>query len=130
MFISINSDVPKIRRKTDSLLDWLGDWGGLLDSLYFLGDILVSPLSAYMMRSKLAQLLVKVLPSEFKNNGASKKLYVDSHDDPKRQRILSNMIIHFNNIHKVEPSSYLKSYIERYRSSKRYKLLEKSEKKI
>ena len=83
-----------------------------------------------MMRSKLAQLLVKVLPSESKNNGASKKLYVDSHDDPKRQRILSNMIIHFNNIQKVEPSSYLKSYIERYRSFKRYKLLEKSEIKI
>ena len=54
MFVSINPDVPKIRRKTDSLLDWLGDWGGLLDSLYFLAEILVSPLSAYMMRSRLA----------------------------------------------------------------------------
>ena len=63
MDISISSDVPKIRRKTDSLLDWLGDWGGLLDSLHFLADILVSPLTAYMMKSNLAMLLVKILPS-------------------------------------------------------------------
>ena len=64
MSVVVSPDVPKIRRKTDSLLDWLGDWGGLLDSLYFIADILLSPLSAYMMKSKLAQLLVKLLPSE------------------------------------------------------------------
>ena len=64
MSIKLSPDVPKVRRKTDSLLDWLGDWGGLLDSLNFLTDILISPLSAYMMKSKLAQLLVKILPSE------------------------------------------------------------------
>ena len=64
MELNINPDAPKIRRKTDSLLDWLGDWGGLLDGLNFLADILLSPLSAYMMKSKLAQLLVKLLPSE------------------------------------------------------------------
>ena len=68
MTVAIKPDVIKIRRKTDSLLDWLGDWGGLLDSLYFIADILVSPLSAYMMRSKLAKLLVKILPSESKKN--------------------------------------------------------------
>ena len=64
MSVTLSPDVPKIRRKTDSLLDWLGDWGGLLDSLFFLADILVSPLSAFMMKSKLASLLVKFLPSE------------------------------------------------------------------
>ena len=64
MVVAINPDLLKIRRKTDSLLDWLGDWGGLLDSLYFIADILLSPLSAYMMKSKLTQLLVKLLPSE------------------------------------------------------------------
>ena len=64
MGITLNPDVLKIRRKTDSILDWLGDWGGLLDSLHFLADILISPLSAYMMKSKLAQLLVKIIPSK------------------------------------------------------------------
>ena len=68
MTLTVNSDIPKIRRKTDSFLDWLGDWGGLLDSLHFLADILISPLSAYMMKSKLAQLLVKLLPLESSQN--------------------------------------------------------------
>ena len=54
MSLEVSPDVPKVRRKTDSILDWLGDWGGLLDSLYFIADILLSPLSAYMMKSKLA----------------------------------------------------------------------------
>ena len=63
MGITINPDVLKIRRKTDSILDWLGDWGGLMDSLHFLADILISPLAAYMMKSKLAKLLVKIIPS-------------------------------------------------------------------
>ena len=54
MSIKLSPDVPKVRRKTDSLLDWLGDWGGLLDSLHFLADIFISPLSAYLMKSKLA----------------------------------------------------------------------------
>ena len=64
MSVTLSPDVPKIRRKTDSLLDWLGDWGGLLDSLYFIASILVSPFSEYMMKSKLASLLVKFIPSE------------------------------------------------------------------
>ena len=68
MSIALKPDVLKIRRKTDSLLDWLGDWGGLLDSLYFLADILVSPFSAFMMKSKLAKLLVKIVPSESTKN--------------------------------------------------------------
>ena len=68
MDVELNPDVPKIKRKTDSLLDWLGDWGGLLDSLRFLADILLSPLSTYMMNSKLAKLLVKILPSESTHN--------------------------------------------------------------
>ena len=63
MEMTINPDVLKVRRKTDSLLDWLGDWGGLRDGLHFLADIIVSPLSAYMMKSKIVSLLVKFIPS-------------------------------------------------------------------
>ena len=51
MAIALSPDVPKVRRKTDSFLDWLGDWGGLYGSLHFLAEILVSPLSAYIMKS-------------------------------------------------------------------------------
>ena len=68
MSLTLSPDVPKIRRKTDSLLDWFGAWGGLLDSLHFLADILISPFSAFMMKSKLAQLLIKLIPSELTQN--------------------------------------------------------------
>ena len=90
--ITIGSDVLKIRRKTDSFLDWLGDWGGLLDSLYFICDILVSPYAAYILRSKLALLLVNFVPSR-KSKGICKQEifaseYLDQHDDPKRRNIL------------------------------------------
>ena len=36
MYIQLIPDVLKVRRKTDSFLDWLGDWGGLYGSLQFL----------------------------------------------------------------------------------------------
>ena len=81
MFATIKPDVLKIRRKTDSLLDWLGDWGGLLDSLYFIADILVSPLSAYMMKSKIAQLLVKLLPSESNKNKSKSENSITKKED-------------------------------------------------
>ena len=61
--LTISPDQLKVRRKTDSFLDWLGDWGGLYGSLVFLADIIMSPLSVYMMNSKLASLLVKLVPS-------------------------------------------------------------------
>ena len=40
------------------------------------------------------------------------------------------MITYFNNIQRIEISSYLKSFIERFRNPKRHKLLEKSVIKI
>ena len=73
MWIQLIPDVLKVRRKTDSFLDWLGDWGGLYGSLHFIAEILVSPLSAYMLNSKLAQLLVKLLPSESKKDKSISK---------------------------------------------------------
>ena len=54
----------KVRRKTDSLLDWLGDWGGLLDGLTFLVDVLISPYSTYALRSIMASILVKFVPAK------------------------------------------------------------------
>ena len=92
MSIKISPDVLKIRRKTDSLLDWLGDWGGLLDSLHFLVDILINPFAAYMMKSKLALLLVKLVPSKTEK-GLSKYedlnyKHTERLNDPHRRKIV------------------------------------------
>ena len=56
--------MPKIRRKTDSILDWLGDWGGLYDGLNLIADFLVTNYSTFILNSKLAFLIVKFLPSK------------------------------------------------------------------
>ena len=33
LYLGQGKDLVKINRKTYNLLDWLGDWGGLLDGL-------------------------------------------------------------------------------------------------
>lgn len=40
-------------RQTYSLLDWLGDLGGLLDILYYIGLALVEPVASFTVNTKL-----------------------------------------------------------------------------
>ena len=42
-----------INRETYSMLDWLGDMGGLLDALYIIGAVLMHPFSKFALKSKL-----------------------------------------------------------------------------
>ena len=53
-----------INRKTDSLLDFLADVGGFVDAIYMIIEVLVEAYSLYMIKSKLAWLLVKIIPSK------------------------------------------------------------------
>ena len=46
------------------MLDWLGDIGGLLDALYFLGYIFISPLANYAKNSKLLSTLFRYRGSD------------------------------------------------------------------
>ena len=62
----LNPDLFKINRKTDSLGDWLANWGGLLDGLNFVGRHLLSNYSLYALNSNLAWLLIRFVPSESK----------------------------------------------------------------
>ena len=43
----------QVSRKTYGLLDWLGDWGGLMDALFMIAEILVAPFSAAAYKAKL-----------------------------------------------------------------------------
>ena len=54
--LTLHQDLRTINRKTDSLLDWLGDWGGLLDSFSFLAKIIMNAYSIYSIKTHLAQL--------------------------------------------------------------------------
>ena len=71
--MTINPDLHKVSRKTDSLLDWLGDWGGLLDGLSFVGRHLLSNYSLYALNANLAWLLVRFVPSNQKNAKKDKR---------------------------------------------------------
>ena len=57
--LNLNKDIDQINRQTYSLLDWLGDAGGLLDALFFIGEAIVEPFSVFALQSKLVSLLVK-----------------------------------------------------------------------
>ena len=61
--VRLNSDLKKISRKNDSFFDWLGDWGGLLDGLNFIGRLILNPYSLYALQSRLAGLLIRFVPS-------------------------------------------------------------------
>ena len=52
--IDRNLDLVSINRSTYSLLDWLGDVGGLFDALRLIAEFLIAPVSALALKQKLA----------------------------------------------------------------------------
>ena len=61
--IFFKPDLKVINRKTNSLLDWLGEWGGLLDGLNFLGRNIMNPYTTYTLQYVLSYMLVRFVPS-------------------------------------------------------------------
>ena len=53
-----------INRKTDNLLDWMGDWGGLIDGLSLIAEILINNYQVYAFKIKIAWLFVRFKPSK------------------------------------------------------------------
>ena len=54
----------KISRKTDSLLDWVGDCGGFMEALKIISSILVLSYNSYALKSTLATNLVRYVPKQ------------------------------------------------------------------
>ena len=46
------------------MLDWLGDMGGLLDALYFIGAIVMTPFSRFALKSELINTMFRFRKSE------------------------------------------------------------------
>ena len=61
-WIGIKSDMIKITRKTDSIIDWMGNCGGFMEALKIIGKILVFSYNAYALKSTLALNLVRFVP--------------------------------------------------------------------
>ena len=52
--LNLDPDMQHVSRQTYSLLDWLGDIGGLLDILLHIGAVLVFPVSSFNIQQTLA----------------------------------------------------------------------------
>ena len=52
-----------INRETYSLLDWLGDLGGLVDALYIICMAIVSPIVSHKLRADLLSKVFRFRPS-------------------------------------------------------------------
>ena len=60
--LSFSADQLVINRKTDSLFDWLGDWGGFLDGLSLVAELLMESYSLYQIKTFLTNLLIRFSP--------------------------------------------------------------------
>ena len=45
--LNLNENLKTINRKTDSLFDWMGAWGGMHDGLHTITELLLEFLSVY-----------------------------------------------------------------------------------
>ena len=60
--MSLSADLVVINRKTDSLFDWLGDWGGFLDGLSLIAELIMESYSLYQIKTFLTRLLIQLAP--------------------------------------------------------------------
>ena len=51
-------------RQTYSLLDWLGDCGGLFDALYYFLKVIVTPVASFNLQATLLSYLIRERPSD------------------------------------------------------------------
>ena len=58
--LNMHKDRINWNRQTYSLLDWLGDLGGLIDALVYLSKAIVASLSGHSLRVNLTKSFVKV----------------------------------------------------------------------
>ena len=56
--VNLNEDLKQIDRETYSMLDWLGDIGGLIEALKVFGEVIISSMSMFAFKSRLASLIV------------------------------------------------------------------------
>ena len=52
----MSKNTREISRQTYSILDWAGDWGGLLDAMFLLAETLVFPFSLNALHNRVAKM--------------------------------------------------------------------------
>ena len=67
IWIGAKSDMIKITRKTDSVIDWMGNCGGFMEALKIICNLLVYSYNSYALKTTLAINLVRFVPSKSRN---------------------------------------------------------------
>ena len=62
--INMTLDLRRWQRQTYSILDWLGDLGGLYDSLFILCRFLISPIASYTLQQAFFSKMFRVIESQ------------------------------------------------------------------
>ena len=65
--LSIGPDLKVIERQTYSILDWLGEVGGLYEALRIVGSCIASPFAVTALNSKILEKLFRSSSSEQHN---------------------------------------------------------------
>ena len=65
--VNVGPDKLIINRETYSVLDWLGDLGGLFDALVLICSVIVTPVATFSMKATLLSKLFSFKPTD-KNN--------------------------------------------------------------
>ena len=72
-----------IERKTYSMLEWLGDIGGLYDAFRLIGSLVVAPMSAFMLRSELLSQVFRFITSKRLAQSKSLSSKSEKADNPR-----------------------------------------------
>ena len=57
--VMLGADMRQISRQTYTVLDWFGDWGGLLDALFLIAETLVYPFSLSALYDRVAAMAMR-----------------------------------------------------------------------
>ena len=59
MALGFSPDSLIVNRQTYSILDWLGDIGGLIDALFLLGQMLILPIATFALNTRIMSSLFR-----------------------------------------------------------------------
>ena len=63
LWLNLSTDLQVVQRKTYSLLEWLGDIGGLFDALKYLGLLLILPFRTFTLKVELLSSIFRFVDS-------------------------------------------------------------------
>ena len=124
---SLSTDMQVTERRAYSILEWLGDVGGLLDALRYIGYYLITPITAFKMRVALLTQSFCIFEIQKTHQGLS----VSEKSAKKRSSFPSpetqGSVMKYQ---KIKPISFLR-YLTNCRKRAKYKkLLDTSQEQI